>query len=1011
MATPRSCAGCYAHVQPGQPATITVRAYDVAAADTLIGKQVERWYTQTGGIWQTVWLEGRPAATIEQIQIHADVRVGTASFTVSVASTATAMLTVRVPEPHAWSPEDPFLYDCTVHLEPLDGGETDSIGTYFGLRSISTGCWEDRPYQYVLLNGEPVYLRGALDQAFHPDGVYRYPSGDAIHADIQAAKDLGLNMLRCHIKINDPRYYYWADRLGMLIMYDIPNFDLYTPTARANWEGTLRAAIARDASHPSIIAWIIFNETWGLEEHDRPVSWARVALMVALTKMLDPTRPVEDNSTNKYDHFVTDLNSWHFYIDEYGRARRHIQHVVDQTFVSGRHSQAPEAVTYVQGTQPLLNSEYAGIGACSGDLDVSYSFKFLTTELRRHDKICGYVYTELTDVEWEHNGYLNYDRSPKEWGYDAFVPGMRLADLNGTDMVGLDCPPCQTLRPGSTFRAQRNCLPWSATPPAVETAIVIRERLDQTPMADTSADRKPNIVLILADDMGFSDLGCYGSEIATPNLNALAAGGLRLTQMYNGARCCPTRASLLTGLYAQQAGVGHMVNKLGDPAYQGYLNDHCVTIAEAFRPAGYRTLMAGKWHVGGQYGRDPQHWHAGETGYPTPLQRGFDHHYGTLAGAGSYFHPHTLQRDGEYVQPAGDDYYYTDAIGREAAAMIEQAAEDNLPFFCYVAYTAPHWPLHAFPEDIARYRGSYRQGWDAVRAARSARQRELGILPAEWTMSPRDAQSPNWESLSAERQDWEDARMATYAAQVARMDRSVGLVLAALRQSGVAQNTLVLFLSDNGGCAELLREDGRNESAPPLTRNGRPVRVGNVPGLLPGPADTYMSYDLPWANASNTPFRLYKHWVHEGGISTPLIASWPGVIPAGGISHSPCHLIDVLPTALAAAGVGHPATAGSVLPPEGESLLPLLQGNWGWQRERPLCWEHEGNRAVRHGHWKLVSKFPGDWELYDMARDRTEVHDLADEQPAVVQDLAAVYDTWASHCGVLPWDDIRPQRR
>ena len=530
-------------------------------------------------------------------------------------------------------------------------------------------------------------------------------------------------------------------------------------------------------------------------------------------------------------------------------------------------------------------------------------------------------------------------------------------------------------------------------------------------MATTHSGQRPNIVLILVDDMGFSDIGCYGAEIATPNLDALAAGGLRLTQMYNGARCCPTRASLLTGLYAQQAGVGHMVNDLGDPAYQGYLNERCVTIAEALRPAGYRTLMAGKWHVGGQYGRDPEQWQAGQPGYPTPLQRGFDHHYGTLAGAGSYFNPHTLQRDGKYVPPEGDDYYYTDAIGREAAAMIEQAAEDTMPFFCYVAFTAPHWPLHAFPEDIARYRGRYRDGWDRLRANRYARMRNLGILPSEWEVSPRDEQAPEWDSLSVERQDWEDARMATYAAQVTAMDRSVGTVLDALRRGGVIEHTLVLFLSDNGGCAELLREDGRNESAPPLTRDGRPVRVGNAPGLLPGPADTYMSYDLPWANASNTPFRLYKHWVHEGGIATPLIASWPGVIQPGGISHSPCHLIDVLPTALAVTGTAYPSTDNGVLPPEGVSLLPLLQGNLGWKRQRPFCWEHEGNRAVRQGAWKLVSKYPGDWELYSMEQDRTELHDRAAQQPGVVEELTTIYDAWARRCGVLPWEQIRPQRR
>jgi len=523
-------------------------------------------------------------------------------------------------------------------------------------------------------------------------------------------------------------------------------------------------------------------------------------------------------------------------------------------------------------------------------------------------------------------------------------------------------------------------------------------------MTSAAPASRPNVVLILVDDMGFSDIGCYGSEIATPNLDALAAGGVRLTQMYNGARCCPTRASLLTGLYAQQAGVGHMVQDLGAPGYQGYLNVYCVTLAEALRPSGYRTLMAGKWHVGGQYGRDADQWHAGEPGFPTPLQRGFDHHYGTLAGAGSYFNPHTLMRDGEYVQPEGDDYYYTDAIGQEAAGMIEQAAEDNVPFFSYVAFTAPHWPLHALPEDIARYRGRYTDGWDSLRAARYARMRELGILPTDWEVSPRDLQAPAWESLSAEDQDWEDARMATYAAQVTRMDRNVGVVLEALQRSGIAENTLVLFLSDNGGCAELLREDGRNESAPPLTRDGRPVRTGNVHGIMPGPADTYMSYDLPWANASNTPFRLFKHWAHEGGISTPMIVHWPGVIEPGRIVHEPCHFIDIMPTLLAAAGAPYPESyeGREILPPAGESLLPALRGD-SWTRQQAIYWEHEGNKAVRLANFKLVARFPGPWELYDIAEDRTELHDLSSYYQDTTRKMEHAYDDFAARCGVLPW--------
>ena len=344
--------------------------------------------------------------------------------------------------------------------------------TYFGLRAVGSGRWGGKPYEYVLLNGAPVYLRGALDQAFHPDGLHAYPSDAAIRADVQAAKALGLNLLRCHIKVNDPRYYYWCDRLGVLMMYDLPSASVYTPRARANWEATFRAALARDYSHPCIFAWVLFNETWGLEEHQRPEGWGWVREMFYLAKSLDPTRLVEDNSAYLYDHVITDLNSWHFYIGDYDRARRHVQNVVEQSYEGSPYQLRRAASTptspgprpTARATQPLLNSEYAGLSARGGDRDVSYSFKFLTTELRRHDMVCGYVYTELTDVEWEHNGFLNYDRSPKAFGYDGFVPGMTVADLNGADFVGLDCPPCQTLPRGASSAPPAFVSHWDARP-------------------------------------------------------------------------------------------------------------------------------------------------------------------------------------------------------------------------------------------------------------------------------------------------------------------------------------------------------------------------------------------------------------------------------------------------------------------------------------------------------------------------------------------------------------------
>ncbi len=488
------------YVTPGKAATICVRAWDVCDADTCLGKQTYDWYTHSGGIWQTVWLEGRAPIYIEQIHVTPDLDGGQATFAVTVAAadknvagkrhtlrvtsadgafpevahavtpgdeSAIVTFDVAVPNAKAWSPEEPNLYDCTVTLAP-DGGDAlpDAVTTYFGLRKISRGFWDDKPYEYVFLNDEPVYLRGALDQAFTPGGLHTYPTDEAIRADVQLAKDVGLNMLRCHIKINEPRYYFWADKLGVLVMYDIPSTGAYNPTARKNWEQAFRDALARDYSHPSIFSWILFNETWGLEEHQTAPSWNWVAEMFDLAKSLDPTRLIEDNSACLYDHVKTDLNTWHHYIADYDRARRFVARLSDQVhegssfnYVS-RFQHLSDAAGFKQGTEPFLNSEYAGLGAGGGDKDVSYSFKFLTGDLRRHDKVCGYVYTELTDLEWEHNGYVNYDRTQKEWGYDTFVPGMALADLNGADFVGVDCAPCQTLAPGEILRASAFVSHW-----------------------------------------------------------------------------------------------------------------------------------------------------------------------------------------------------------------------------------------------------------------------------------------------------------------------------------------------------------------------------------------------------------------------------------------------------------------------------------------------------------------------------------------------------------------------
>ena len=524
-------------------------------------------------------------------------------------------------------------------------------------------------------------------------------------------------------------------------------------------------------------------------------------------------------------------------------------------------------------------------------------------------------------------------------------------------------------------------------------------------MSTPGTRARPNIVLMMADDMGFSDLGCFGSEIATPNIDSLARRGARFSQFYNCARCCPTRASLLTGLYPHEAGVGHMTTDLRLAGYRGYLSRNAVTIAEALKPAGYTTLMSGKWHVGGDYLlSDPSIPSVGSESWPQPVDRGFDRHFGTLTGAGSYFNPHTLTEDGELIGAQGD-FYYTDAIANKAVEYIDEYGDEKDPFFLYVAFTAPHWPLHALEEDIARYRGRYRDGWENLRQGRHEELKGLGILDEQWPISRRDPGQRDWSEVA--NKDWEDSRMAVYAAQVDRMDQGVGRIVDKLEQMSLTENTLLMFLSDNGGCAEFLREDGFFEFSPTRTRAGAPIKIGNAESVNPGPANTYMSYDLSWANASNSPFRRFKHWTHEGGISTPFIACWPDMIRPGLQIDSPCHLVDVMPTCLQVAGAAYPSEHNGyeIRNLRGQSLLEPFQDP-AWERDGAIYWEHEGNQAVRLGQWKLVRRFPDDWELYDMAADRTEQIDLLGVNQARSQELIALYDQWAPGALVLPWQQI-----
>ena len=539
-----------------------------------------------------------------------------------------------------------------------------------------------------------------------------------------------------------------------------------------------------------------------------------------------------------------------------------------------------------------------------------------------------------------------------------------------------------------------------------------------TNMPDTSFPKRPNVVLILADDLGWGDIGAYGSEIRTPNLDRLAKEGVRFSQMYNSARCCPTRASLLTGLNPQQAGIGHMVVNLGVPSYQGYLNDNCVTIAEVLKDDGYRTLMAGKWHVGGEQATLPDDWYPDMQGYPTPMGRGFDRFYGILSGGGSYYNPNMLMDDLTRISVDTTDYHFTDSISQHAADFVDDALHRDDPFFLYLAFTAPHWPLHAHPDDIEKYRGRYMGGWDALRTSRHEQQKGLGVLDSKWAISPREQGIPAWED--ADNQEWRDIQMATYAAQIEQLDRGVGKVLDTLKEHDAEDNTIIMFMSDNGGCAEFLQED-TNYPDPSRyihpTVDGRMVRVGNTPSIEPGPADTFASVDISWANASNAPFRLFKRYTHEGGISTPFIAHWPGQIPGGEIVHEPAHVMDVMATLVDATGAKYPTTRGGhdIQPMAGESFLPALEGR-KWHREQPIMWEHEGNRAVRIGPWKLVSEVgappnpdPRDprstdaWELYNIDDDRTELTDLISGERDRASTMMRQYAEWADASGVQPW--------
>ena len=531
-------------------------------------------------------------------------------------------------------------------------------------------------------------------------------------------------------------------------------------------------------------------------------------------------------------------------------------------------------------------------------------------------------------------------------------------------------------------RLQFAQLKW---PVRILVGILIASNLLKCAAAPVTA--KPNILVILVDDMGFSDLGCYGSEIPTPNLDALAKAGLKFTDFRNDSRCCPSRATLLTGLYSHAAGIGHMTDRRKGPngqplpGYLGQLNDNCVTIAEVLKTAGYFTAISGKWHVG----------QVGDHGV-TPWNRGFDRSLNSPAGG--FYYPADqraeLYLNGKAVGRGGmngvpKDWYSTDLWTDYGLKFIDEAQTAKQPFFLYLAYNAPHFPVEAPAEDIAKFRGKYRVGWDKLREARYQRLIQLGIIDKSWPLSPRPPEVKAWESMTPEEQDRADHIMAIYAACVSHLDQEIGVLVTGLTKRGLLDNTLILFMSDNGGNFE-----------------GGPV--GEIGGNPPGGPNSHVYCGESWATLENTPFRRYKHFEHEGGISTPFIVHWPaGVAAKNKLRQQPGHLIDIMPTCLAVAGAQYPTNFDGhpIHPLAGRSLVPAF-ANQPIPRDA-IYWEHEGNAAVLQDDWKLVRfQWNGGWELYNVKTDRTEQRDLSAAQPERVKQLSALWNTWAKQNNVLP---------
>ncbi|MGY4383280.1 arylsulfatase A-like enzyme [Pedobacter sp. UYP24] len=528
-------------------------------------------------------------------------------------------------------------------------------------------------------------------------------------------------------------------------------------------------------------------------------------------------------------------------------------------------------------------------------------------------------------------------------------------------------------------------------------------------------DNRPNIIVILADDLGFSDLGCYGGEIHTPNLDRIAKQGIQFKQFYNISRCCPTRASLLTGLYNHDAGIGDMTTPQNDEGYKGYLGKNTVTIAEVLKDAGYRTAMAGKWHVSNtivqKNSEEQLKWLHHQSSHPLfspleqyPTNRGFEKFYGTIWGVVDYFDPFSLVEGTTPVASVPKGYYHTDAINDKAAGYIREFSKADKPFFLYVAENAPHWPIQALPEDIEKYKDTYKVGWEAIRKARYKKMAMLGIIDSTKTkLSDRNPANITWADNP--NKEYDARAMAVHAAMIDRMDQGIGRILKTLEQTGEIDNTIIVFLSDNGASAESSEGYGPGFDRPGETRDGRPISYSRKKDVMPGPETSFFSIGQNWANVANTPFRLWKYQSFEGGIHTPMIVSWPkGIKNKGSKTDQIGHVMDFMATFIEVAGAKYPKEyhGNKITPLEGQSLAPIFKGK-ELAVDRPLFNEHEGSKYVRFQNWKLVvAGADKNWRLFNMNNDKSETNNLAAQYPDKVAMLSKLWDDWAAKHHVLP---------